>query len=544
MRKRWRELEEQGFYGAVDQRVAIDNLSLMAMTVATGFVVDDAIVVIENITRYLEEGMTPMEAAFKGAEEIGFTVMSISISLVAVFIPILLLGGQVGRLFREFSITLSIAIGVSMIVSLTATPMMCAHLLRDRRNVKHNFMYRFIEYLLNLTHKFYERSLGFVLRHPLSTLLMTFGMIALTVVLCIYVPKGFFPQQDTGRLNVRIVADQDASSDRTAALLNQYEEAVREDPAVSDVLGFSPSGTTNTATMFVTLKDEKERKATIDQVRERLNRKLAPIPGGQFQAQAVQDLKFGGRSSGLQYQYALQGETFDDLYTWAPKLMEKMRTFATIAQVATDQQDRGLQSMVVVDRQAATRLQVSIQAIDTGLYDAFGQAQVSTMYTALNQYHVVMEVDPAFSRDPAALDHIYVPGGDGESGAAEPPFRNFMSWQSRTACRFAHQSQFPSVTLSFNLEAGAHRWGTRSRRFRPPSNRWGCRNRFTEDPFRARHGCVSGIDGDVAAVLLAAAESPRVYIVLGMLCTKASFIRSRFLSTRCPLFAGVGAILA
>jgi multidrug efflux pump len=386
---------------------SIDNLSLMALTVATGFVVDDAIVVVENITRYLEQGMKPVDAALRGASEIGFTVLTISISLIAVFIPILLMGGIVGRLFREFAIVLSVAIAVSMVVSLTATPMMCAQLLRAHEDQRHGRLYQASERAFDwILHK-YERSLAWVLRHQFLVLLITLATMGASVYLYIIIPKGFFPQQDTGRLNGSIVADQSSSYQAMEKRHQRLVAIVQRDPGVDSVTSFT--GGNNSARMFVALKTK--RKDTADQVINRLRPQLSHEPGATLFLQAVQDLRVGGRQGNAQYQYTLQGDNTDELLQWAPKVQAKLRTLKQLVDVNSDQQNKGLQSTLVIDRTTAARMGITPQAIDNILYDAFGQRQVSTMYEQLNQYHVVMEVEPQFWQNPDGLKYIYVPVG-------------------------------------------------------------------------------------------------------------------------------------
>jgi multidrug efflux pump len=387
---------------------SIDNLSLMALTVATGFVVDDAIVVVENITRYLEEGMTPVDAALRGAREIGFTVLTISISLVAVFIPILLMGGIVGRLFREFAIVLSVAIAVSMVVSLTATPMMCAQLLRSHEHKKHGRLYQKSEKAFDWILHGYERSLSWVLRHQFLVLLITLATMGASVYLYIIVPKGFFPQQDTGRLNGSIVADQSSSFQAMQQRMERLVAIVQRDPAVDSVTSFT--GGNNSARMFVALKTS--RKETADQIIARLRPQLSHEPGGNLFLQAVQDLRVGGRQGNAQYQYSLQGDNTDELLQWAPRVQQKLRTLKQLVDVNSDQQNKGLQTSLVIDRATAARLGITPQMIDNILYDAFGQRQVSTMYEQLNQYHVIMEVEPQFWQNPDGLKYIYVPAGN------------------------------------------------------------------------------------------------------------------------------------
>src|SRR5215475_13947979 len=383
---------------------SLDNLSLMALAVATGFVVDNAIVVIENITRHLEQGKPPMEAALIGAKEIGFTVLSISLSLVAVFIPILLMGGIVGRLFREFAVTLSVAIGVSLLVSLTTTPMMCARLLKPEHEIRHGRLYLLSERGFQWILDTYETMLTWVLRHQPLMLLLTLGTIAFTIYLYFIVPKGFFPQQDTGRLTGNIQADQNTSFQAMSEKLREFADGVGRDPAVEDVIAFTGGGgTANTGRMFVSLKDIGRRKESVDQIIGRLRRNLSHIAGATLYLQAVQDVRVGGRAANAQYQYTLQGDNLAGLVEWTPKLFAKLKTLPALADVNTDQQNRGRQLDLTFDRQTAARLGVAQQAIDNILYDAFGQRQVSTMYTRLNQYHVVMEVDPRLSQNPDAL---------------------------------------------------------------------------------------------------------------------------------------------
>jgi multidrug efflux pump len=432
---------------------SLDNLSLMALTVATGFVVDDAIVVIENINRHLENGMTPLEAALTGAQEIGFTVLSISVSLVAVFIPILLMGGIVGRLFREFAVTLSVAIGVSLLVSLTTTPMMCATLLKAHKDQRHGRLYRASEWVFDQVLSWYETTLAWVLRHQRMTLAVTLLTLAFTIYLYVVVPKGFFPQQDTGRIVGSIQADQNTSYRAMEHLLTRFAQTVSEDPAVDGVVAFTggQGGTANAGRMFVTLVPLDERRMSADEVIGRLRGTLARIPGGTLFLQPTQDLRIGGRMSSSQYQFTLQGDNLDDLVQWGPVVLREMRKLPELVDVSTDQQNRGLQASIDVDRLMAARLGITQQAIDDTLYDAFGQRMVSTMYMPLNQYHVVMEVDPEFRQDPAALKHIYIGG----TLRAEVPLSEISkSATTTTALAVTHSGFFPSVTISFNLAPG------------------------------------------------------------------------------------------
>jgi multidrug efflux pump len=429
----------------------LDNLSLMALTISTGFVVDDAIVVIENISRYLEQGLTPLQAALQGAREIGFTVLSMSLSLVAVFIPILLMGGIVGRLFREFAVTLTVAICVSLVVSLTTTPMMCAKFLRRQTDKKHNFLYRLSERGFNLIHSFYAKSLAVVLKHPQLTLVITLLAVAVNIYLYIIVPKGFFPQQDTGRIGGAIVADQDISFNAMREKLHQFLRIVQQDPAIQDVEGFTGGGTLNVANMWAQLKPLEERKVSADQVINRLRGKLARIPGATLYLQAFQDIRVGGRGSNSQYQYTLQSDNLRDLNEWAPKLLAKLKTVPLVLDANSDQQIHGLESNLIIDRSTASRLGVSPYDIDTTLYSAFGQRQVSTMYTGINQYHVVLEVLPEFQQNPASLNQIYVRSKTG----TPVPISTFTQLRTRLASLTVnHQGQFPSITLSFALAPG------------------------------------------------------------------------------------------
>ncbi len=433
---------------------SLDNLSLMALAISTGFVVDDAIVVIENIMRYLEQGYSPVQAAYKGSREIGFTVLSMSVSLVAVFIPILLMGGIVGRLFREFAVTLSIAIAVSLLVSLTITPMMCAKFLRPIEKEQHGRLYRSSERAFDWILETYSRWLGWVLRHQGLTLAVTIATVCLSVMLYIFVPKGFFPQQDTGRIMGSIQASQDISFLALRSKMAQYSTIVRKDPAVAQVMVFSGGrGLQNSGSMFITLKSLGERpgRVTSDQVIGRLRRQLAVIPGATLYLQSAQDLQIGGRQSASQFQWALQSENLQELNYWAPQMMAKMSALPQLRDVSTNQQDKGLEAHVEIDRDTAARMGVTASAIDNALYDAFGQRQVSIIYRQLNQYRVVLEVDPAFSGDPGTLNYIYARASNG----AQVPLSSFARFSpSSTALGVNHQGQFPSVTLSFNLAPG------------------------------------------------------------------------------------------
>ena len=437
---------------------SLDNLSLMALTVATGFVVDDAIVVIENITRFIEKGETPLRAAFLGAREIAFTVISMSASLVAVFIPLLLMGGMVGRLFREFSVTLSAAILISLVVSLTTTPMMCAALLKPEKGRAHGFLYRASEQVFEFLRHTYEQSLGWALRHSRLMLALTVLTLATNIVLFIYIPKGFFPEQDIGRLTGIIQAAQDISFQAMRKKLLQVVNIIKSDPEVVDVVGFSggisgggAGSTTNTARMFISLKPFEERQATARQVIARLRRKLAQLPGTPTFLQPVQDLRIGGMASAALYQFTLRGDNLQDLNTWGPRVLQKLRTLPQLRDVNSDQQDKGLQATLAIDRDTAYRLGLTAQRIDDTLYDAFGQRQVAITYTPLNQYHVVMEVAPPYWQRPDTLRQIYVHSSRG----SEVPLSVFTQYQlTNTPLSVNHLGQFPAVTTSFNLGRG------------------------------------------------------------------------------------------
>ncbi len=445
---------------------SLDNLSLMALAISTGFVVDDAIVVLENITRYVEQGMDAVQASFKGASEIGFTVISMSVSLVAVFIPLLMMGGIVGRLFREFAVTLSIAIGVSLLVSLTTTPTMCAKFLRPpAHDQQHNRFYAASEWVFDKTLDAYRHALRWVLDYQLITLVVTILVACLSVYLYIIVPKGFFPQQDTGRIMGSVQAAQDISFQAMRGKMDRYVKIVMTDPAVTSIVGFAGGNTvSNQGRFFIMLKSLSDRgkcpphhfwqscpNVSADDVINRLRSKLAVVPGATLYLQSAQDLTIGGRQSNAQYQYTLQGEDLNELNTWAPQLLAKMRVLPELRDVNTDQQDKGLQAQLVIDRDTASRMGVAAQDIDNALYDAFGQRQVSTMYRPLNQYHVVMEVAPEFQQTTEGLQNIYLRS---TSGTPIPlaAFTHFTP--SNIPLAVNHQSQFPSVTISFNLAPG------------------------------------------------------------------------------------------
>ncbi|MBN3857632.1 nodulation protein [Paraburkholderia sp. Ac-20340] len=399
---------------------SLDNLSLMALTIATGFVVDDAIVVLENISRHIENGKSRMEAALIGAREVGFTVLSISVSLVAVFLPILLMGGIVGRLFREFALTLSLAIAVSLAVSLTLTPMMCSRLLEEKHEKKEEGRFaQWLERNFMRLQNGYERTLGWALARPLLILLILIATIALNVVLYVIVPKGFFPQQDTGRLIGGIQADQSTSFQAMKVKFAEMQRIVQANPAVDSVAGFTGGRATNAGFMFVSLKPKSERKISADQVIAQLRGPLSNVAGARTFLQAVQDIRVGGRQSNAQYQFTLLADNTADLYKWGPKLTEALQARPELADVNSDQQQGGLEAMVTIDRKSAARLNITPSQIDNTLYDAFGQRQVSTIYNPLNQYHVVMEVAPKYWQSPDMLNQIWVSTSGGTASGAQ-----------------------------------------------------------------------------------------------------------------------------
>jgi multidrug efflux pump len=432
---------------------SLDNLSLMALAIASGFVVDDAIVVMENITRHLEEGMTPVQAALKGAAEIGFTVLSISISLIAVFIPILLMGGIIGRLFREFALVLSSAILVSMVVSLTTTPTMCARVLKSEKNVQHGRLYLWSERMFGGLLDGYRRSLTWTLDHPALIMIVFVATLGLNVLLISMIPKGFFPQQDTGVINGGMQGQQDASFASMRAALKQSVDVVKADPGVQNIMGFTGGGgATNTANEFIALKPLNERTQSAAQIINELRPKLTRLTGANTFLQPVQDIRIGGRSSNAQYQYTLQAETSADLQNYGPKLLSALRKAPGFQDVNTDQQNNGLQALLTYDRPTAARLGLTPQVIDSTLYSAFGQSEVSTIYTQLNQYYVVMEVAPPYWQSPSGLNDVYlVPS----TGSTAIPLNTVTHYQAATSPLVVnHTGLFPSVTVSFNLAPG------------------------------------------------------------------------------------------
>jgi multidrug efflux pump len=436
---------------------SLDNLSLLALAIASGFVVDDAIVVMENISRHIEEGLSPIQASLKGASEIGFTVFSISISLIAVFIPLLLMGGIIGRLFREFAITLSTAILVSMVISLTTTPMMCSRVLRSEHEVEHGRMYRWSERAFNRLQNGYRKSLTWVLDHPALMLVVFVGTIVLNVILIAKVPKGFFPQQDTGVMTGGMQGPQDTSFYAMSHAVQQSVKLIKDDPAVQNVMAFTGgAGASNGGFTFIALKTlgdgKNDRKASAAEVIDRLRPKLAGVTGASTFLQPVQDIRIGGRSSSAQYQYTLTAETTDQLQTYGPQLLSALRKAPGIQDANTDQQNNGLQALLTYDRPTAARLGLTPQQLDSTLYSAFGQSEVSTIYSELNQYYVVMEVAPKYWASPAGLQQVYVVP---KTGGGAIPLASVMKYSPSTSpLSVNHTGLFPSVTVNFNLAPG------------------------------------------------------------------------------------------
>ena len=431
---------------------SLDNLSLMALTISTGFVVDDAIVVMENISRHIEDGMSPMAATLRGAQEIGFTVFSISMSLIAVFIPILAMGGIVGRLFREFAVTLSTAIVVSMVISLTTTPMMCAYILKDQKHAQHGRLYRASESAFDSMLSFYRRSLGWVIENPGSTLVVFLLTLALNVVLIAKIPKGFFPTQDTGVVFGQVQGPQDASFAVMNNSVLQLVNVIKNDPATNHIVAFTGGqGATNGGFMFMSLKPLNERDVTAEGFLNRVRPKMNRLPVASAFLQAAQDIRIGGRGSPALYQYTIQSDTTQDLATWGPILLNQMRKLPGFQDVNTDQQNGGLTENLTYDRITAGRLGISAQALDSSLYSAFGQSQVSLIYTQLNQYYVVLEVAPPYWQDPSALNNIYL----NTSANGVIPIRAVATpYPTTTPLTINHTGLFPSVTVSFNLAPG------------------------------------------------------------------------------------------
>jgi hydrophobe/amphiphile efflux-1 (HAE1) family protein len=517
----------------------LDNLSLMAVTISVGFVVDDAIVVIENVFRFVEKGDTSMQAAFKGARQIGFTVISMSLSLVAVFIPLLFMGGLVGRLFHEFAVTLSAAILVSGVISLTLTPMLCSRFLKPESSHKRSgFIVRASERVFNWMLALYERGLQRVLRHQALMLVVILATIGATFWCYAAVPKGFFPQQDTGMLSGVTEGAQDISFAAMSALQKRVVEIILQDPDIATVGSFIGGGfgssTVNNGRLYIALKPRGIRQSRADEIILRLRRKVSVVQGISVFAQAMQDIRVGSRHSKAQYQYSLQSGDLDELNQWAPRLMNKLRQLPQLDSVTSDQQTQGLQTNVIIDRDAAARLGVSPEAIDNTLYDAFGQRQVSTLYKRYNQHHVVLEVDPKFQYEPGSLKKIFVRSDTGR----QVPLASVAKFQTTNASLSVnHQGQFPAVTLSFNLKPGVSLGDATdliqnaARELRMPS---GVQGSF--------QGTAQVFQSSLATMpLLIAAALLVVYIVLGILYE--SLVHPITILSTLPS-AGLGALLA
>ena len=514
---------------------SINNLSLMALTISTGFVVDDAIVVTENITRFIESGRPPMRAALEGAKQIGFTIVSITVSLLAVFIPILLMGGIIGRLFREFAVTLSLAIAISAVISLTVTPVMASRLLRpagdERPGRFHGLTQGFFDRMLGA----YDRGLSWVLRHHTLMLAVTVGAIVISFGLYWYVPKGLFPQQDTGFLAGISDAPQDISFPAMKARQELVNQAVLANPAVASVVSFTGGfGSINTGNVFIELKPKGKRKQTADEVIGELRPKLGQVPGINLFLQSVQDVRMGGRPSRTQYQYTLQDANLAELNEWAPRVLEKFKTLPELRDVASDQQTQALLLQVNVNRDTASRLGITAQVIDDTLYDAFGQRQVATMFTQLNQYRVVLEVKPELALHPDDLRRIYVPTPDG----GQVPLTAIATFSpAPTSLSVNHQGQFPAVTLSFNLAPGIA-LGQALDAIRRAQQQIGLPANVIAGPQGTAQAFVASLKSLPILIVLALLA---VYIVLGVLYE--SYIHPlTILST--ILSAGVGALLA
>ena len=434
---------------------SLDNLSLMGLTIAVGFVVDDAIVMLENIYRHIEAGMSPREAALKGSSEIGFTIVSISLSLVAVFIPLLLMGGIMGRLFREFAITVTMTIAVSAFVSLTLSPMMCALFLRDEKHVRHSKAYMVIEHGFERLLAGYTRGLDFVLRHQRPTLITFIVTVVCAGLLYAFIPKGFFPQQDIGIISGLSDGPQDISFDKMVALQHKLLDVVAKDPDVAAYgTGLGGSRPVNAGFVVIGLKPRDQRKSSADEVINRLRGELAQVPGGTLFLQASQDITVGGRTTRTQYQYTLQDPDLDELNSWAPKMLAEMQKIPQLRDVASDQQNNGTTLSLVIDRDQAARFGIQPSLIDATLYDAFGQREVTQFFTQLNSYHVVLEVNPELQEDPSTLDKIYIKS---PATGQNVPLSTFVHYDTHHVgyLSVAHQGQFPAVTLSFNLASGA-----------------------------------------------------------------------------------------
>ena len=512
---------------------SLNNLSLMALIIATGFVVDDAIVVLENVSRHVEEGMAPFKAALQGAREVAFTVVSMSVSLVAVFIPILFMGGIIGRLFREFAVTLSVAIGISLLVSLTTTPMMCSRLLRRAADRKPGRVARWSEAAFERMHRDYEKSLDWALRLPLLMVLVFFATIGLSVYMYIQIPKGFFPQQDTGRLIGFVRADQSISFQAMRQKLDRLAAIVMADPAVENVTAFTGGGQRNSAQMFIALKPLKER-GSLDQVLARMRPALSKEPGANLFLNPIQDLRGGGRQSEASNQFTLRSDDLNQLRLWAPKLEAALRDVGELTDVTSDQQDRGLQMSLVIDRPTAARLGITPRAIDSALNLAFGQAQVSTIYQDRNQYRVVMEAAPEWWQSPQTLEQIFVLS----PSKGQVPLSQIARYEPTLApLSVNHQGQFAAATISFNLSPGVS-LSQASELIRDTMSRIGVPSTLYASFEGTAKLFQQGLDNQPWLILAALVT---VYIVLGMLYE--SVVHPITILSTLPS-AGLGALLA
>ncbi|MGH9682421.1 MAG: multidrug efflux RND transporter permease subunit [Candidatus Acidiferrales bacterium] len=517
---------------------SLDNLSLMALTISTGFVVDDAIVMIENISRYIEEGYPPLEAALKGSEQIGFTILSLTVSLIAVLIPLLFMGDIVGRLFREFAVTLGVTIIVSAFVSLTLTPMMCAKLLRHQKESEQGWFYRASERFFNRGIEMYARGLKIVLRYQTITLIVTVGTLVLTIFLYYYVPKGFFPVQDTGVILGISQAPETISFSSLAERQQELASVILKDPDVTSLSSFigvdGTNLTPNSGRIQINLKPRDQRGATSSQIIQRLEPQVAKVAGITLYMQPVQDLTVEDRVSRTQYQYTVEDADSSELSLWAPKLVEKLKQLPQLTDVASDQEDNGLEADLVIDRDTASRLGILPQAIDETLYDAFGQRQVSTIFTQLNQYHVVLEVAPGFQRNPDALKNIYVKSSNG----TQVPLSAFTHVQDVSVpLAVNHQGQFPVVTLSFNLAPGAS-LGNAVKAIKAAELEMGMPASINAEFQGTAEAFQASLSNEPLLILAALVT---VYIVLGVLYE--SYIHPITILSTLPS-AGVGAILA
>ncbi|HVH78872.1 MAG TPA: efflux RND transporter permease subunit, partial [Stellaceae bacterium] len=517
---------------------SLDNISLMALTISVGFVVDDAIVMIENITRYIEEGDRPFEAALKGAGQIGFTIISITFSLIAVFIPLLFMGGIIGRLFREFAVTVTIAVMASAFISLTLTPVMCALFLKSEHENRPNALSRAAERGFQWFLRVYDRGLGFVFRHQFMTLLSTIVLIFVTGYLYVTIPKGFFPEQDTGFIFGQAEGREDISFAAMSDITHQFVDIVRQDPDVSGVFAFTGASafnpTENTARLFIQLKPHAQRELTSNQIIRRLRPKVGAVQGARFFMQSGQDISIGGRLSRTMYQYTLTDTDSDELNEWAPKVAAAMKKLPELEDVASDQQIAAQHLAIEIDRDLAARVGVAPSLIDQTLYDAFGQRQVANMYTSTSQYKIILEVQPQFQKDPSALSKIYIPGPNG----TQIPLSTFAHFVPKAeALSVNHQGQFPAVTLSFNLAPGfaigqaVEAIQKMQAEMRLPGTIDG-----------AFQGTAQAFQASLSSTpLLVAAAILVVYIVLGILYE--SYIHPITILSALPS-AGVGALLA